>query len=204
MGAPRILASVGTSPVAVTAGGAGYAVSITQPGPTFTAFKVYDQNQNQIGGPIVGNNGSYIWTAPGGQAFVAGQVVGYVAVFSGTATFLVSDTSPVPYPQPISGQAFPNAGAITLKTGRALLTGATATAYTLALPTPGADDFKELTVVNHTGQAHTVTTPALGINGTSDTITFATTVGSTAVLVPYQGQWDLRMATGNGLTLSEV
>jgi hypothetical protein len=201
----RTLAGVTTSPVAVTAGVAGNSVSITQtPATAGAPFKVYDQNQNLLANsPIVGQNGSYTWTAlTTGPAFTPGQIVGYVATYSGTANFILSDTSPLLYVDPPSGEAFSAAGAITLKSGRAILTGATATAYTLAAPTAGVDDFKELTLVNQSGQAHTVTTPALAINGADDTMTFAATVGLTGVLRSYQGGFYFTATTG--ITLSEV
>jgi hypothetical protein len=207
MSAPRVLAAVSTTPVAVVAGGSTYAVSVALPpgssGQSGLAFKVYDQNQNLLPvSPIQGPNGVYTWTSQ--TPFAPGQIVGYVALYAGTSNFLMTDQSPVPYPQPNQGEAFPNAGAITLKSGRAMLTGAGATAYTLVAPTAGADDFKQLEIVNQSGQAHTVTTPANAINGADDTATFAATVGATLRLFAYQGVWYAPMATGNGITLSEV
>jgi hypothetical protein len=203
MSSPRVLANVGSTPVPVTAGATGYGVSI-QPAPGQSAtlqFKVYDQNQNLITTVI----NQYSWTTGAtGDPYFGGQVVGYVALAAGTANFIVQDTNPSLYPSPQTVGVFPAAGAITIKSGRAFLTGATAQAYTLALPVPGVDDGKQLEIVNQSGQAHTVTTPALAINGASDTATFAATVGAALVLRAYQGGWYFAAATGNGITLSEV
>jgi hypothetical protein len=197
----RILSGVSTTPVAVTAGASGYQVSINPVPGASTAFLAYDANQNLLA--TIPVNGTYQWTAPQtGDPFFAGQIVGYVAVPAGTVNFIMNDSNVVLYATPQSGGAFPAAGAITQKNGRAFLTGATAQAYTLAAPIPGADDFKLLEIVNQSGQAHTVTTGTNGFNGADHVATYGATVGIVLALRAYQGVWYVGSATGNGITLS--
>lgn len=60
---------------------------------------------------------------------------------------------------------------------------------TLALPVAGVDDGKIVCVVSTTANAHTLTTPANGLNKTLHIATFAPTVGAYVWLVAYQGTW---------------
>jgi hypothetical protein len=104
------------------------------------------------------------------------------------------------------------AGAIVLKNGTALITAAGAIALTLGIPltqsaaglassTPaGGDDLKMLRIVSTTAQAHTITTPANGINGNKHIITFAAAVGSFIVLLAYKGVWYAQESSGATLT----
>jgi hypothetical protein len=200
MGAPRVLANVGSTPVAVTAGTTGFQVTAGlapgQNGP----FSVYDQNQNLLQ-VVQGAGSTYQWAAPAsGDPFFPGQVVGFVSVASGAATILVTDSGAVPYQTPQSGGAFPSAGAITQKSGRAFLTGAAATAYTLAAPIPGVDDFKLLEITDTTGNAHTITTPVNGFNKTQNIATYNGTIGTVLALRAYQGSWYASASTS--VTLS--
>lgn len=83
---------------------------------------------------------------------------------------------------------------IGIKNGVVLLGGATPTTATLALPTAGlqsagGDDGKILTIVGITAQAHTVTTPAAGINGASTTLTFQPAIGNAIQLMANNGTW---------------
>jgi hypothetical protein len=199
----KILSGVGSSLVAVIAGAIGYQVTIAQTPGTVGGFQVYDANQNLLATIPSSGPGSYQWGSASGAPFSSGQTVGFVSVPSGTQNFIVTDSNPVPYFPPLNiGGVYPAAGAIGQRTGRVMLTGATAQAYTLAAPTPGADDFKEMEIVNVTAQAHTVTGPANCYNGTTHIATFAAAVGGQLVVIAYNGVWYVQVATGNGVTLS--
>ena len=80
-------------------------------------------------------------------------------------------------------------GAVTLKDGWVMITKGTAAALTLALPTAGADDGKELTFVDTTGAAHTITTPANGLNSALHIATCGGTKGQGGTLKAYNGGW---------------
>ena len=82
-------------------------------------------------------------------------------------------------------------GAITIKDGFVMLTKAGVAAMTLAAPTAGTDDGKELTIIATTGNAHTVTI-AGGLNGagaSADVGTFGGAVGDRFSIVAYNGAW---------------
>jgi hypothetical protein len=86
-------------------------------------------------------------------------------------------------------------GAIALKPGLVILDKATALLATLALPvsglpsaTPPGNDGLVMTIVGKTAHAHTVTTPADGINGADDTATYAN-AGDSVTLAAYGGVW---------------
>lgn len=72
--------------------------------------------------------------------------------------------------------------------GLVMLAGATPTLATLALPVATVDDGTIIKIVAMTAEAHTVTTPAAGINAASTTLTFAA-VGDEATLEAYNGSW---------------
>lgn len=73
--------------------------------------------------------------------------------------------------------------------GLAMITAAGIAACTLALPIAGTDDGKILTIISTTANAHTVTTPAGGLNKTLHIGTFAATVGAYMLLVAFSGTW---------------
>lgn len=87
-------------------------------------------------------------------------------------------------------------GAITLKSGKVLITKATAAALTLADPvvglqSAGGDDGKELEVISTTAAAHTVTI-AGGLNGGgsgADVGTYGAAIGNRFSVVAYNGKW---------------
>lgn len=82
-------------------------------------------------------------------------------------------------------------GAIAIKDGFVVLTKAGIAAMTLAAPTAGTDDGKELTANAHTANAHTVTI-AGGLNGagaSADVGTFGGAVGDRFSVVAYNGAW---------------
>ena len=66
---------------------------------------------------------------------------------------------------------------------------APAAALLLSAPRAGLDDGKELTIIDGSGYAHTVTTPANGINGAWNTITFGASIGDTVRLRARGGVW---------------
>lgn len=91
-------------------------------------------------------------------------------------------------------------GAIGITRGTVALIAAGALAMTLALPTAGVDDGKELAIIDTLGYAHTVTTPTNGINGNHHICTFDGTVGAMLFLTAYQGVW--YGGRQNGITIS--
>jgi hypothetical protein len=99
-------------------------------------------------------------------------------------------------------------GAIPLARGKYILNGSGVQAMTLALPTATTpkgvlyQDGTEITIISASAHAHTITTPANGINGADDTVTFGGAVGNLVKLLAVNGSW---IVTGNsGATLSEV
>lgn len=195
--AQSILSSVGSSLVAVVAGSSTWQVSIAQVPGQAGAFSVYDANQNLLA--TINGPGSYQWNASQtGSPFAQGQVVGYVSVPTGTQNFIVRDSNQVPFVPPVGGVALPAAGAIAEKSGRVFLTGATAQAYTITAPTPGVDDFKELEIINASGQAHTVTGPAGCFAGGLHIATFAAAFNQHLVLVALNGVWHAQVAPLSG------
>jgi hypothetical protein len=194
MGAPKVLAAVGSTPVAVQAGASGWQVSIAPAPGQNGAYQVYDQNQNLLG-TIQGNASPYQWTLQQtGDPYFSGQIVGYVSVPSGTMNMLVTDTGTQAVATPQSGGAFAS-GTITQKNGRGFLTGSTATAYLGLAPVPGADDFKMIEIADTTGHAHTITFPANTLNGTLHIATFNGTIGSVLSMRAYQGVWYINAGT---------
>lgn len=199
----KVLSGVGSSLVAVIAGAVTYQVSIAQVPGTLGAFSVYDANQNLLTVVQPSGPGTYQWNAPqSGDPFSPGQTVGFVSVASGTQNFLVNDTNQVQYVPPPNGGVYPAAGAIGQKSGRVFLTGATAQAYTIPSPIAGADDFKEIEMVNVSAQAHTITGPTNCFDGTTHICTFTAAVGEVLVAMAFGGVWYTQRATGNGLTFS--
>lgn len=93
----------------------------------------------------------------------------------------------------LTTQALAASGAITIKSGVALLTKADgAVAATLAAPTPTTDDGKILYIVSTTAQAHTVTATTIGFNAgdaAKDVATLGGAIGDGLVVVAYQGEW---------------
>jgi hypothetical protein len=94
-------------------------------------------------------------------------------------------------------------GAITQKSGVVLITKGSACVITIAAPTAGADDGKELVIVSTTAFAHTVTNTSPGFNNngaSSDVGTFGAAKGNGLSLIAYNGAW---YVIGNiGVTLA--
>ncbi len=96
-------------------------------------------------------------------------------------------------------------GAIASKEGSVFITKAGVAVMTLPLPTAGlpsagGDDGRELTIITTGAYAHTVTTPAGGLNGASHIATFAAAVGNNIKLKAYNAVWYVESSIG--ITLS--
>lgn len=92
-----------------------------------------------------------------------------------------------------SAQAMTADGAITIKNGVVTLNKAGVLAATLANPTAGTDDFKRLSIVSLSAQAHTVTvTGGFGNGGSGeDVATFSGVIGDGMEVMAYNGYWYL-------------
>lgn len=102
-------------------------------------------------------------------------------------------------------QVMTASGAINIKEGLVVLNGTGIIAATLALPTAGlpsagGDDGRELTVKSVSAFAHTVTTPASGINGSKHIATCGGAVTDSQDFAAWNGSWWTR--AGSGITLS--
>lgn len=90
-------------------------------------------------------------------------------------------------------------GAITNKKGYAILAPVAsppgALNMTLALPIAGQDDGKTLNLFALGAYAHTVVTPANGVNGNAKTLAFTAAALNQCSLLAYNGVWYLRNAT---------
>jgi hypothetical protein len=80
-------------------------------------------------------------------------------------------------------------GAIGIKSGTAVIMATSLAALTLALPVAGTDDGKTLTILSGTAFAHTVTTPANGINSIYHVVTMNGFIGNSVKLKSYNGTW---------------
>lgn len=193
--------TVTTSLTAVTAGDNTLSVGIAPAIGTSPYFNVYDANQNLLA--AVNPNGTFTWSA-GSSFFVPGQVVGYAAVSTGSNVFQVRDLNVLP--KAISTIAPAEnisaaTGAIYAKTGAAFITyNGGAGAYTLAAPIPGTDDNKQLEIISTMAQAHVITAPANGFNGSLHLATFAGAVGDAITMRAFNGSW--YVANTIGVTIS--
>lgn len=95
-----------------------------------------------------------------------------------------ANPAPVPYQEILVN------GAITIAAGTVTITKATAAAVTIDAP-PTTMNGAVLVIASDTAAAHVITSPTVGFNkkGSSGTLTFAATIGVTAVLVARNGQW---------------
>lgn len=101
-----------------------------------------------------------------------------------------------------AAQTLTDDGAITNKNGVVVLNKAGVIAATLANPTATTDDYKMMTILSLTAQAHTVTvTGGFGNGGTGkDVATFAGAIGDCMTIMAYQGYW--YVIGTNGVTLA--
>jgi hypothetical protein len=83
--------------------------------------------------------------------------------------------------------------------GNFYITYAGVCAMTLAVPV--ADGFT-LRIVSLTANAHTITTPASGLNGVSHIATFGATIANALTLKSFGGQWIIALDEETGITLS--
>jgi len=85
-------------------------------------------------------------------------------------------------------------GAITIKEGVVIITKGSAAALTLAAPTAGDDDGKELTIRSTTAFAHTVTIAngLAGAGASADVGTFGAAASNGVDLYAYHGAWYAR------------
>lgn len=99
-------------------------------------------------------------------------------------------------------------GAITIKSGKVVITKGTAAAITLAAPvaglqSAGGDDGKELEIYSTTAAAHTVTVAGgvAGAGSSADVATFGAAAANRFSLFAYNGAWYLSGGAAVGVTL---
>jgi hypothetical protein len=141
---------------------------------------------------------------------VGGSTQGRIAI--GTTSLSVVDsglagdgTTPPAFNTSVTLQEVGASGAITIGAGKVIINGAGVVALTLALPIAGApssggQDGNTLQILSATAHAHTVTTPANGINGADDTATFSGTLPNVLELTAYNGKWWSTLNVGAPLT----
>jgi hypothetical protein len=86
------------------------------------------------------------------------------------------------------------AGVISFTHGKVVITAAGVAALTLAAPVAGSpasggNDGQELKILDQSGHAHTITTPANGINGNHHVATSGAAPGDAITFTAYQGVW---------------
>jgi hypothetical protein len=96
-------------------------------------------------------------------------------------------------------------GAVAPGGGNYAITKSGVAAITLALPTAGSlanggQDGQKMIFFDTGGHAHTITTPASGINGADHIATFGGAVGDFIELIAYNGVW--YALASSGITLS--
>jgi hypothetical protein len=163
--------------------------------PTYDIYRV-------TGGTTQGLIATGLTQSSPGQAliFVDNGVLANGATlpaFNSSGTLAVST---IPQLQQLAASA-----PITMLSGTVFLTGAGVVAATLPLPIVGAPstgghDGAELLIVCTTAHAHTVTTPANGINGANHVITFSGTLPNTISLVALNGTWWSSANTGGTIS----
>lgn len=107
------------------------------------------------------------------------------------ASFKVAGSAAELDPLVVSAQAMTADGAITIKSGVVTLNKAGVLAATLANPTATTDDYKRLSILSLSAQAHTVTvTGGFGNGGNGeDVASFSGVVGDCLHLIAYGGYW---------------
>lgn len=91
-----------------------------------------------------------------------------------------------------TAQELTDSGAITIKQGVVTLNKAGAITATIANPTATTDDYKRLTIVSLTAQAHTlaVDSDSFGHGGSGENLaTWSGVIGDSLSLIAYQGYW---------------
>lgn len=97
-------------------------------------------------------------------------------------------------------------GALPVAEGRFILSAASVLAVTVALPNAETvqgvayQDGTKMEFISSTAEAHTITTPANGINGNKETVTFGGAVGDLVTLVAVNGIWLVTASVGTTLS----
>jgi hypothetical protein len=146
---------------------------------------------------------------PAALGILAALLVGVTLTYTGTNLGALDQLGGTlgPYlDQELSGVGITGGGAIGVTHGTLFITDAGVGAYTLAAPVAGApaaggNDGQTLRIVDGTGHAHTITTPANGINGNKHIATCAGNIGDEIVLRPFNGKW-ITNPTNTGFTLT--
>jgi hypothetical protein len=87
-------------------------------------------------------------------------------------------------------------GAVGITRGLVIIIATSAVQLTLAAPTAGQDDGKELEIVSTTAYQHTIVTPSNGINGAYKTFTFSGVMGASVRFRAYAGVWWTGVTSG--------
>lgn len=107
-----------------------------------------------------------------------------------------------PSPTPLA--LLPASAALSVSSGRYMVTKASAAALTLAAPTAGSMDGMVITIISSTAAAHTLTATSLLENGASGspytTATFGAYIGASITLQAYNGVW--MVISNSNVTLS--
>lgn len=106
----------------------------------------------------------------------------------------------------IEVHAATGAGVISFTHGKVVINAAGVAALTLAAPVAGSpanggNDGQELKILDQSGHAHTITTPASGINAVHHIATSGATAGDSITLTAYNGAWYCNPA-GTNWTIS--
>lgn len=135
-----------------------------------------------------------------------GKIASNISATSLVDSGLVGDGTTAPaFNTSATLQVAAASGAITIGAGTVAITVAGVGVMTLPVPVAGpvsggGQDGSTLVIVDTTGHAHTVTTPANGINGTLHIATFGGTVGQAVEFKAYNGKWYAALL--NGVTIS--
>jgi hypothetical protein len=141
-----------------------------------------------------------------GVGYFVAALLGVIALGTTVLTYTGTTLSPMdqaggsfgPYvDQDLCGlelHAATGAAAIAFTHGKVVVTAAGVAALTLAAPVAGSpanggNDGQSLKIIDTSGHAHTVTTPANGINGVHHILTSAGNVGDDVTLTAYNGVW---------------
>ena len=175
------------------AGGSGYVVGDTGTVATGNGDATYVVDT--LSGSAVA---TYTITAPGtGYSVGTGQATAVGGAQPGVGTGFTINVTAIGAADVIES-TMPNG--LELITGSYFLINDGVDAATLALPNDPMDDGKIIRIVAGTAFAHTVTTPADGINGASTTLTFGGDAGDSVTLEAYAGTWWVLAL--NGVTVS--
>jgi len=174
-------------------GGSGYVIGDTGTVTTGNGDATYVVNT--LSGSAVA---TYTITAPGTEYSVGtGQGTAVGGAQPGVGAGFTIDVTAIAAADVIQS-TMPNG--IKLITGTYFILSVGVDAATLALPNDPMDDGKIIRIVAGTAFAHTVTTPADGINGASTTLTFGGDAGDSVTLEAYAGTWWVLAL--NGVTVS--